>query len=117
MGPKIENWKQLRMELDILEYGAVNWREAVSAARTFGRSLPPGRYFEVRFERLLAEPLETATELMEFLELPHSEQVMKYARETIDPARAGKRRSGLTPAELDRIMPHINDLLLELQYI
>ena len=117
MGPKIKDWKRLRREYDMLEYLAINWRECVTAARTFGKTLPPNRYHEIRFEELLSNPEAVLTRLLEFLELAPSEAMMSYARTKIDPARKGQRRSKLSPQERDRVMMHIRDLLVELNMI
>lgn len=115
MGPKIKNWRKLRQEYDMLEYNAINWRECVTAAREFGRTLPAGRYLEVRFEKLLEQPEETAARIMEFCELPQSATVLEYARTRIDPNRKGRRAQGLSEEELKRVMMHIGDLVRELE--
>lgn len=114
MGPKIKNWQRLRRELDILEYTAINWRECVTAAKTFGRTLGPDRYHEVRFDQLLSHPDAVLDELLEFLELKPSQKLKEAAHSKIDPSRSGKRACELTEQELDRIMPHMEPLLSEL---
>src|ERR1700726_2159994 len=49
-------------------YGAVcTWIEAIDYARGAGRRLPPGAYFELRYERLIADPAEQLTALCAFL--------------------------------------------------
>lgn len=117
MGPKIKEWKRLRREHDILEYVAINWRECVTAARSFGRTLPPDRYHEVRFEDLLSAPEEVLTRLLDFLELEPSARMTEFARTRIDPERTGKRRNALTAEERERVMAHIGGLLTELNMV
>jgi Sulfotransferase family len=49
-------------------YGAVcTWIEAIDYARGAGRRLPAGAYFELRYERLIADPAEQLAALCAFL--------------------------------------------------
>lgn len=117
MGPKINDWKRLQREMDILEFSALNWATCVRAAREVGLGLPEGRYYEVRFEDLVAEPEKTVAELLVFMDLPPAEEVDHFIQQRVDRGRPGQYLSGLTQDQLDRIMPHMEDLLKELGYV
>jgi len=47
-------------------FGAVDWVSHVSAGRDIGRRIEPGRYFELRYEHLMAEPAVALTEVLDF---------------------------------------------------
>lgn len=59
-----------------LAEAAAEWRESVLAARDAPR---PGRYFEVRYEDLAAEPERLIPELYAFLELDATQTIMDAA--------------------------------------
>jgi hypothetical protein len=54
------------------------WVTYVRTARAFGARLPRGRYHEVRYEALVADPERTARELLEFLGEPWDPAVLRY---------------------------------------
>jgi hypothetical protein len=47
-------------------FGAVDWVSHVSKGRGIGQRIEPGRYFELRYERLMAEPAVVLTEILDF---------------------------------------------------
>jgi hypothetical protein len=54
------------------------WSRYIRTARAVGQRLPPGRYHEVRYERLVAEPEPTLRELLEFLGEPWDPIVLEH---------------------------------------
>ncbi|HEY3534882.1 MAG TPA: sulfotransferase [Pedococcus sp.] len=46
---------------------SVKWPRYIATARAAGLAMPPGRYHEVRYERLVADQEATVRELMDFL--------------------------------------------------
>lgn len=59
--------------------GAMFWRTAVEAAQRGGAELGSGRYLEVRYERLVAEPGAVIAELCAFLGLDPDERMLRPA--------------------------------------
>lgn len=47
-------------------FGAVDWVSHVSAGRSIGAQIEPGRYFELRYDRLMAEPAAILSELLDY---------------------------------------------------
>lgn len=47
-------------------FGAVDWMSHVEAGRQLGRQLGPGRYLELLYERVMAEPAAALTDLLDF---------------------------------------------------
>jgi hypothetical protein len=96
---------------------ARQWREVAGASIRDGRALPECNYREVRFERLLAEPVPVIEEMLEFCELPPADEVMAFAHGKIDPGFArAKSASRFTPQQLREINEQLNPLLAELGY-
>ncbi|MBU0638636.1 MAG: sulfotransferase [Planctomycetes bacterium] len=117
VGPKIRNWKKLRRTMDSLEYSALTWRECVGAARRVGRSMPAGRYCEVRFEDLIMHPEQTISRLLAFMGLPPAPEVDDFAAQRVHQTMSGNWFRKLSPEDLGRIMPHLEGLLQEVGYI
>lgn len=67
-----------------VEDAALLWRRRVGHGRRAGRRLGPGRYREVSYEDLVAEPERVARELCAFLALAWDDAMLRY------PARAGE---------------------------
>jgi hypothetical protein len=77
---------------------ALLWRRRVAAGRRAGRRLGPGRYREVRYEDLVAEPERVVRELCAFLDLAWDDTLLRY------PARAGEVIAATRfPAAHDRL--------------
>jgi hypothetical protein len=58
--------------------GVVYWRTRVLAGRQAGERLGPGRYREVRYEDLVADPERHLRQLCEFLELAYSPAMLGF---------------------------------------
>jgi Sulfotransferase family len=57
---------------DRIEDAALHWRLRVRRGRRAGRALPAGRYHELRYEELVADPAAQLRELCAAIELPFS---------------------------------------------
>ncbi len=60
------------------DHQALLWREQVERGRADGRTLGAGRYREVHYEDLVAEPERVARELCEFVRLPFDPVMLEY---------------------------------------
>jgi len=58
---------------------ACQWRTEVSAARRLGRRVGSGRYLELRYEALVADPERELTRICEFAALPYEPALLDYA--------------------------------------
>ncbi|MBX7073869.1 MAG: sulfotransferase [Pirellulales bacterium] len=116
MGPKIKNWQKLKREMDRMAFTAYTWRECVTAARSFGKTLPADQYYEIRFEDLVGQPEASVPPLLEFLGLPPSQEVDDFIARRVDRSVSGKWLSRLTAEELEIIEPYVADLCRELGY-
>jgi Sulfotransferase family len=65
---------------------ACAWRLEVEGARRFGEGLGPTRYFELRYEDLVAEPEERLRDMCRFLGLELEPGQLEYHRD-VDPTR------------------------------
>jgi hypothetical protein len=60
------------------EEAAIRWRGSVRRGRRNGRRLGPGRYREVRYEELVAEPERALRSLCEFLDLEWDDAMLHH---------------------------------------
>ena len=61
-----------------VEEAAIRWRRSVRRGRRDGQRLGPGRYCEVRYEDLVADPASVLPELCRFLDLPWDEDMLRH---------------------------------------
>jgi len=76
------NWARPRS----LAAFAAAWRQEVQAARRFGATRAAGRYLELRYEDLVAEPDRRLRDVCEFLDLAYEPAMLEYHRDA-DPAQ------------------------------
>ena len=63
---------------------ALEWREQVTLCHKMGTMLPRERFFELRYEDLLADPTTALTTLCTFLNVPFSPRMLEYHRHVED---------------------------------
>lgn len=114
-GIKPEGWKEW-IDLPPHIVAARQWKRAVEVSLRHGRALPSENYFELRYERLVADPAGAVTELTAFAELPDSPEMIEYAVREIDPSRAAKPKTNITDQQLREAVEEMEPLLSELGY-
>jgi LPS sulfotransferase NodH len=72
------------------------WRVEVEAARALGRRVGPSRYFEARYEQLVAEPGAVVSSICEFAEIPFEPAMLDYAG-AVDVSRKPHQQRLLEP--------------------
>lgn len=114
---------------------AQKWKRDVSAGRSAGDSLGPGRYLEIRYEDLIADPGAELERLCSFAALPFDERMLNYYndagsrlqvqpastewhRSATKPPTAGIRdwRSQMPPEQVEAFEALAGETLLELGY-
>lgn len=114
---------------------AHQWRDSVSIARADAKRLGPGRYVEVRYEDLIADPRTAIGKLLEFLGLPPDPAVEAFLPKIRDETRGsyharrqvrhyvdnhsrrvGRYKENLTEEQIAEVEAVCGDLLLELGY-
>lgn len=95
---------------------ALQWKALVEVSLRDGRVLPPESYLEVRFERLASETADVLAEVMDFAELPPSEEVFAFARRKFDPKLVRAWSSTLSEDEEREAIRAMQPLLAELGY-
>lgn len=112
------NWARPRGLLSF----ACQWRTEVEGARRFA---PAGRYLELRYEDLVAEPERKLRDVCAFLGLEFEPGMLQYHREGLpdhpmlaEAPRPGRSRwrEQLAPGQVERFEAVAGDLLAELGY-
>jgi hypothetical protein len=135
---KVPGWAELlaRYPEDNHVRCAYQWRDSVAIGRGEGLSLPPERYHEIRFERLVEDPLAAVEEAMAFLQLEMTPEVRavlpriqdatqgsyharRQVRHYVDnhQRRVGRFRENLSPRQVEDVLAICGDLLQELGYL
>jgi len=63
---------------------AVKWPRYIAAARESGARLAPGRYYEVRYDRLVADPEATLRPMLDFLGEDFEPQMLEFDKQQHD---------------------------------
>jgi hypothetical protein len=108
---------------------ACQWDLELRAARGFGSDLGPARYFELRYEDLVADPEGLLRAVCAFLDLPFEPAMLEYHRDVqartlldhprlTEPPTAGARnwREQMSPRDIERFEEIAGALLGELGY-
>ena len=108
---------------------ACQWRTEVEAARALGARVGSGRYLEVSYERLVAEPEVTVRAVSAFASLAYEPAMLDYVgnvdlqdkphqQRLAHPPTPGVRdwRTEMAPAEVARFEDVAGDLLVRLGY-
>lgn len=64
--------------LSAVKTAAFRWREYVTLARDFGKTIAMDRYYEIRYEDLVSETEMTLRGMFEFLQEPWVPEVLNY---------------------------------------
>ena len=107
---------------------AAQWRREVEGARRFGRERAAGRYLELRYEDLLADPELTLRELCGFLGLEFDPEMLGYHRSQgaralpdhprlVQPPTPGRRwQEQMAPDDAECFEAIAGELMAELGY-
>jgi hypothetical protein len=108
---------------------ACQWAFQVRAARRFGSTIARGRYLELRYEDLVAEPERSLAAVCSFLELPFEPAMLEYHRvvdtsrledhpRLAQPPSAGVRdwTAQMAPRDVERFEAIAGGLLVDLGY-
>jgi len=117
-----ESWQE-----DPAATAALWWKWHVGLGREAGRTLPPERYREIRYEDLVRNPAEQCAEICSFLDVPYDASMLRYhegranvpSKHPWFPPTAGLRdwRSQMPGEEVERFEAVAGDLLDALGYM
>jgi hypothetical protein len=132
----ILNWKKAGRSVgrnatwsdDPVTTTALWWKRKVRVGREHGKVLGPGLYHELRYESLVARPVEECARLCEFLGVPYAEDMLRFhemtparglrSKQTARPITPGLRdwRSQMTATDVELFEAAAGELLDELAY-
>ncbi len=114
-GVKPAGWKQWT-GLPPHVLAAHQWKRVVEISIRDGRALPAENYLEVRFARLIAEPVETVREMAAFAELTDAPAMLDYAARQVDGSHAKSSVRDLNDQQVREIEDAMSPLLAELGF-
>jgi hypothetical protein len=115
----------MRTSTDLLlerswHFGAADWVSHVRTGQRIGRTLGPDRYFEVRYERYMAEPAAVLNDILTFSggggDTERQERIRAEIGGLVKSDNTEKWRRQVPPAALRTIERVAGPLLLELGY-
>ena len=110
-GPHFPGIREVRAAEGVEAACALQWRESVRAAREGLAVVPEDQKLEIRFEDLVGDPEPVLARILDFLQLPPSEEVLSYARATVKPDAASRWERRESDPELEgRLEPVLSAL-------
>jgi hypothetical protein len=91
---------------------AISWEFQVNHFEAFSARLPKQQIFALTFNELCQQPLETASRLCKFLNLPMTEACRRYLNEDIDQAKISQYRQS-DPQQVREIEERVGPILLK----
>ncbi|PQJ28055.1 sulfotransferase family protein [Rubritalea profundi] len=104
-GPVLPGMSKMLDAFSIAEISAIQWKICVEQACHFGRKLPKGQYMEVRLEDLTSAKLK---EIIEFTELPASDEVHEAFLQKFNSKQTSYRKSGANKKVLASMEPWLS---------
>ncbi|HEX7009989.1 MAG TPA: sulfotransferase [Phycisphaeraceae bacterium] len=96
-------------------HGSTVWIEAEQLWDRLAAQLEPGRWVEVRYESLIAQPQEELQRITAFMGVAFDPAMLRYAQNTSyaapDPSLTQQWRRKLTPREIQLVEARIGDML------
>ncbi len=127
----VNKWGQKEFHID-LYFAARSWVRRIRQAQAASAQLSPGRYYELRYEALVAAPERELRALCDFLDEPYTPEMAaphRLARRDIQPGdfhapirqppsakKVGRWRRDLSPADARLVQRVAGPLLAELGY-
>jgi len=107
--------REARLGRATVEQGARFWNTLVGQAVRKGAAMPPGRYLELRYEALLADPPTQFGRILGFLGEP-AEPLLAFVERETDRTRAERWRELLSDENVQRVERTCADLMRDLGY-
>ena len=115
LGADADAWRAAGSPFPLL--AGLVWKHVVQAHEAARADLAPGRWLDVRYEDLLADPRGQLGRLLDHLGLPLDDDFARQlARQRLSPARASAYRTDLAPRDLAQLDEHLGPTLRRLGY-
>ncbi|NEP13285.1 MAG: sulfotransferase [Symploca sp. SIO2C1] len=100
--------------------GVSRWIEAEQLWTKFSKAIPAERQIEITYEELIAEPVETLTQLCDFIGVSYDQAMLNYSGKTTydlpDPSYIGQWKRKLSEREIQLVESRISKMLVERGY-
>ena len=115
-GPRFPGWAEKIKEVSLLEFNAMQWREAVRSVEDGLADLEPEAVFRLRYEELLGQPEKTVTGALEFLGCQVDEAYLERIPK-IKQGNFNKWRNEFEAEQVKVIQDIMGDQLKQLGYL
>jgi hypothetical protein len=106
----------MRSHSDV-EVAALQWRSSVESVLNYTANHPEMTYLEIKYEKLCADPINTAKEIYEFCGLEFSVDIERQVRSLFsETSKISALKLELSPAEEQQVRDQIAHTLRTLGY-
>ena len=116
-GPRFEGMDAAVRTRSLVEVCGLQWLACVRATSEAVSRLPPSQAVTIRYEDLVANPLEVGERLYDRLDMPFHPQSRDFARAEIHTGNLEKWQQRLSAEDMDKLLPLIGDELAGLGYL
>lgn len=107
-GPRFSGIDELARTKSLIEVCGIQWAKCIEAARRGLGVVSSSQVFEIKYEALVQDPVESFGRIFEFCGLEYEERSRTAIQQVVTTANAGKWQKELSGEDLDRLMSHIH---------
>lgn len=115
-GPVLPSVDQLLQRFSLIEVCALQWKACVDRSEEDLSAIPVDRLFRLSYEEFVANPIEEFAKISHFLDREVPSEVEEYLANNVRQNSVGKGRQALNKSEVNKLLPHISDLLKKYGY-
>lgn len=116
-GPQFDDMDELWSKYNLLQVAGIQWNRSIMGIIDNKQLLEEGPYFEARYENLVDAPEEYLKKILDFLQLPFSEESLEIMRANIFTGKSRRWQRELSENQLESLLPHISEGLKFYGYI
>lgn len=115
-GLRYPGWKRDLRNLSLTQVAAKQWVVAVEGALRDLEQLPPDAWMNIRYEELVANPVEFFARITAFCEIPTDRAYLQMIEQRVQKQSVSRWEEELDPTILKQAMPIMQPLLTRLGY-
>ena len=116
-GPRFAGLDELVRTKSLIEVCGIQWKTCVESAHNALLKIPSDRTLTIKYEDLIADPLEVSAHIFDFVGLDFAKESREFIKEFVVNGNVHKWKKYLTNEDLEKLMPHIEDTLKKFGYL
>lgn len=116
-GPIFPDFERTIKNHSLIEVCGIQWTKTVEKCLEDSREIPRDRYLEIKYEEIIQNPVHSFNKIFDYLNCSLDSQLEEWLKRNIQSDKNQKWQEEFSQTDLDKLIPHIKNLMLELGYI